>query len=85
MIECHIGLPNMYFNSIRPVISQSRTVLKELAQKIPKTLDVKDTSQENDEEFERRKQFCLETICTDLKRDFNNEVDLILMNLNKAK
>lgn len=88
LIESQIGLPNMYFNSIQPVISQSRTILKELAQKLPKLSDVKDTSKGNEkkqEEFERRKQLYLETICTDLKRDFNKEVDLVLMNLNKAK
>lgn len=77
LLENQIGLPNMYFNSIQPMISQSRTILKELAQK--------EAVNETNEGFRRRKLSYLETVCSDLKRDFNKEVDLFLENLIKSE
>jgi hypothetical protein len=69
----------MFLSSIQPGINQTRCILQELGQMIKKIM--KNESSEIKEEFQRKKNIYMENIFSDLKLNFNKEVDSFFQNL----
>jgi hypothetical protein len=69
----------MFLSSIQPGINKTLCILQELGQMIKKIM--KNESSEIKEEFQRKKNIYMENIFSDLKLNFNKEVDSFFQNL----